>query len=188
MKNRDHIDSPHDNIEHLIATINAKIEDLKAKYNLYFTGELRVPPESEREEIEKMVRDLVFTGQKTPRSNLLTQNLSSKFSLYNNMWKKKLSEIEAGMVVIKKKKIDYIEGKKPAERKEDVIGVSLNSEESFEKFYEKYALLFKKDSKKHAHKEKVINSLKAKLISQNLIDAEVSLYIKEGKLKLKIKR
>lgn len=189
MKFRNRIDTPQDNVEHIIMSIDAKIEYLKTQFNLYFAGELRVPPEREREDIEKVVRDLMFSAQKSPRGKLLVQNLSSKFSLYNNMWKKKLNEIESGLVTIKKKKTAFFEepipDKKPSE---EVMDVSLNRENSFESFYDKYNALLKKKPGGEAQKEKIINSLKAKLISQNLIDAKVSLSVKKGKLKLKIKK
>ena len=176
-----------DKLEQLISNLNQRIENLKTQFNLFFSGELRVPPENEREDIEKTVRKLLLSEYKSPKSTFLLQNLSSTFSVYNNMWKKRLMEVETGMVIIKKKKIKYYEEPKPTPPKEHFLDISLNSEESFEKFFEKYNQLSKKGPVDEAQKEKVINSLKAKLISQNLIDAQVILSVSKGKLKLKIK-
>ncbi len=178
---------PQDKIEQLISNLNQRIENLKIQFNLFFSGEIRIPPENEREEIEKMVRTLLLSQYKSPTNTLLIQNLSSTFSVYNNMWKKRLMEVETGMVTIKKKKTAYYEEPKPAPQKEHLLDVSLNKEESFEKYFAKYHLLSKKGSADETQKEKVINSLKAKLISQNLIDAKVILSVSKGKLKLKIK-
>jgi hypothetical protein len=185
-------ESPDDKIEKFIMTIDAKIESLKTQFNLYFSGELRVPPESDREDLEKMIRDILFSPHKSPRAKLLIQNLTSKFSLYNNMWKKRLNELESGVATLTRKKPMYEEKEEPepasVEIPEETFDISLNREDSFDTFYNKYTHLLKKDNGDESQKEKIINSLKAKLIGQNLIDARVSLAIDNGKLKLKIKK
>ena len=186
---RTSIKSQEENVENMIMSINRRIENLKTQYNLYFSGEMRVPPESEREELEKIVRDILYTAVKSPRNNLLIQNLASRFSLYNNMWKKKLNEVESGLVTIKKKRTAYLEEPKKKEKKPaETLDISLNREDSFDTFYDKYNTLLKKQPGTEKQKESVINSLKAKLISKNLIDAKVSLAVEKGKLKLKIKK
>jgi hypothetical protein len=183
---------PKDNIDHIVMSLNARIENLKTQYNLFFTGEIRIPPEGERESIEKIVRDLQVSTRKSARTNLLIQNLSSKFSLYNNMWKKRLNEIETGLFTIQRKKRAYTEEPKPPppppKKKEVFQDVSLNREDSFDNFYDQYTKILKKSPGTEAQKNKVINSLKTKLISQNLIDAKVSIAVDKGKLKLKIKK
>ncbi|MCX6581578.1 MAG: hypothetical protein NT166_15495 [Candidatus Aminicenantes bacterium] len=190
MKFKDHIESPDDKIEKFIMNLDGKIEYLKTQFNLYFTGELRIPPESEREDLEKMVRDILFSPHKSSRAKLLIQNLASKFSLYNNMWKKRLNEIESGVSPLTRKPRAYDEKEEPApvEIPEETFDISLNREDSFDKFYDKYNQLMKKDAGDETQKEKIINSLKTKLIGQNLIDARVSLAIDKGKIKLKIKK
>jgi hypothetical protein len=192
LKLKERIESPDDKIEKFILTIDAKIESLKTQFNLYFSGELRVPPESDREDLEKMIRDILFSPHKSPRAKLLIQNLTSKFSLYNNMWKKRLNELESGVATLTRKKPIYEEKEEPEPVSvtipEETFDISLNREESFDTFYNKYNQLLKKDSGDESQKEKIINSLKAKLIGQNLIDARVSLAIDSGKLKLKIKK
>ncbi|MCP5108571.1 MAG: hypothetical protein GY950_34620 [bacterium] len=192
MKFENQVDSRQDNIENMIMLVNNKIERLKTQFNLYFAGELRVPPEGEREELEKMVREILFTATKSPRGKLLMSNLTSRFSLYNNMWKKKLNEIETGLSPLQRKKAAYMEEpkpeKKPKKAPKETLDISLNREDSFDNFYEKYNRLMKKKPGSEAQKEKIINSLKAKLISKNLIDARVDLAVEKGKLKLKIKK
>ncbi|MCP4218879.1 MAG: hypothetical protein GY765_29875 [bacterium] len=187
-----------DNVEQMIMLINTKIEHLKTQYNLFFSGEMRVPPESERESLEKLVRNLISNPQKSPRNRLLIQNVSSKFSLYNNMWKKRLNEIESGLIPLRIKKTAYMETqeeqkvktkkKKVAKGPETVLDISLNREESFDKFYDRYNQLLKKKPGDDSQKEKFINSLKMKLITKNLVDAKVKLSVDKGKLKLILKK
>ena len=199
------IEAPQAKIETLIKSINTRIENLKIQYNLFFSGELKVPPEKEREDIEKTIRTILYTGQKNPRLNLLIQNMTSSFSLYNNLWLKKLNEIESGIITIKRKQPVYEdlgqpEDKKEAEKvqpktekkkpkKKDIsLDISLNSEDSFESFFTKYKELHPGELDESTHKEKVINTLKAKLITKNLIDAKVNLKSDGKKVKITVKK
>lgn len=180
------------NMELLVQEINRRIEDLKVQFNLFFTGELRIPPEKERGDLEKRIRNLIYADQKSPRLNLLIQNVSSRWSLYNNMWLKKLNEIETGMHVIQRKKTAYMDMEEPkappkAKAKAKTVNVSLNSEESFDKFFDNYVKMLTDKEKTVPDKEQVINSLKSKLITSNVIDAKVNLSIEKGKVKIKIK-
>lgn len=180
------------NMELLVQEINRRIEDLKVQFNLFFTGELRIPPEKERGDLEKRIRNLIYADQKSPRLNLLIQNVSSRWSLYNNMWLKKLNEIETGMHVIQRKKTAYMDMEEPkappkAKAKAKTVNVSLNSEESFDKFFDNYVKMLTDKEKTVPDKEQVINSLKSKLITSNVIDAKVNLSLEKGKVKIKIK-
>lgn len=177
-----------DGTELMLQDISRRIEELKVQFNLYFAGELRVPPEKERNELEKRIRNLLYAGTKTARLNLLIQNVSSKFTLYNNMWMKRLNELETGIAIIKRKPGSYREEPKPPPKpRRKSVNVSLNSEESFEKFFDSYMKMSSKKPEKPVDKEQVINSIKTKLITSNLIDAKVALSVEKGKLKIKIK-
>ncbi len=80
-----------------IQRLNSRIEQLKIQYTLFFSGEIRLPPEKERETVENSIRKILESEYKSPRMNLLVQNLASSFSLYNNMWLKKMNELETGV-------------------------------------------------------------------------------------------
>jgi hypothetical protein len=175
-------------IEGEIYKLDSRIENLKTQYILFFSGELQTPPEKEREAIETAIRKLLYSDQKKARINLLIQNIASKFTLYNNMWLKRLHEVETGMVVIKKKPQVYMDKPRAPQKVEHNINVSLNHEESFDQFYEKYKTAIPGGEKNVSSRNQLINSLKAKLISSNLIDAQVNLTVEQGKLKIKIKK
>ena len=158
--------------------------------------------------MEKQIRSIVYTGQKNPRLSLLLQNLTSSFTLYNNMWLKKLSEIESGITTIQRKKTVMYEDlgqskKKPEkekkepepekkepkkEKEEHLLEISLNSEDSFDNFFKKYNELHPEELEESAHKEKIVNTLKAKLITKNLIDAKISIQRVGKKVKVSIKK
>jgi hypothetical protein len=180
-----------ENLEFLIQDISRRIEDLKVQFNLYFSGELRIPPEKEREELEKRIRNMSSSSHRSSRINLLLQNISSRFSLYNNMWLKRLNEIESGVSILQKRKIAQMEDaapKKPSKPQSKIVDVSLNDEDSFDRFFDSYSQsLPKKGAGSALDKEKIINSIKTKLITANLVDAKVNLTVEDGKLKIKIK-
>ncbi len=176
-------------LELLIQGISNKIEALKTQYNMFFAGEIRVPPEPDREALEKQVRNLVTVGNKSPRISLLTQNISSKFTLYNNMWLKKLNELEGGFVPSRRKLPSVVEEeKKPKKPKTKPVNVSLNSEDSFDQFYDQYKKISETQSTKIVDKEKMINSIKTKLITSNLIDVKIDFKVEKGAVKIKIKK
>ncbi|MGE5343038.1 MAG: hypothetical protein ACM3SY_16300 [Candidatus Omnitrophota bacterium] len=180
------VDAQPENVELLIQDINRRIEALKVQFNLFFAGETRVPPDKEREELEKLIRNLIGSSRRAPRIDLLLQNLASRFSLYNNMWLKRLNEIESGSLTLPKGKT-AVKERKPAAPKGKTVEVSLNNEDSFETFFDHYARIVPSGTVSSQDKDKIINSIKYKMITANLIDAKINLSVDDGKIKIKIK-
>ena len=173
--------------EKQIADLERKIDELKSKYILYFSGELKQPPEKEREYIETAVRKLVYGGAKTARMDMIIQNLASRFSLYNNLWLKKLNERESGTKEIQKKQ--------PAtpppprrEKEQREIELNLNDESSFERLVEAYGSLLPAGGKTQRDTDKIIDSMKAKMLTHNLVEAHITFTVQDGKLSIRIKK
>ncbi len=175
-------------LEQFVRGVDKRIEELKIQFNLFFSGEVNIPPEKERSDIEKKIRNILSSDQKSATINILIQNIASKFALYNNMWLKKLHEIEVGLVEVKKKPIGTVQEHQNNKAKQKDITVSLNSENSFEQFFEDYCSFSKKKSFKSSDKESIINSLKSKMITASLVDAKINLFLKQGKVKIRIKK
>ncbi len=176
-------------IETLITKTEARIESLKTQYNLFFAGELKIPPENERESIEKVIRDIQSRDLRSGKLDFLLQNLSSRFYLYNNMWLKKLNQLETGIISRKIKSVSY---ENNIETKKNLVkstSISLNREESFETFYNEYDKMVKKSDKgKAKSRDDLVNSIKLKMISENIIDANIRMSIVKGKVQIKIKK
>jgi hypothetical protein len=180
-----------------VAALERKIDGLKSKYILFFAGETKQPPEQEREECEKAIRKLIYGGAKTARMSMIIQNLAARFSLYNNLWLKQLNESESGISKLRKKKEalppppvkSRPQPQAKPEKARDAKGIhlSLNDEDSFEKLYSAYMQLLPKNSKAIPDKEKVINSMKAKMLTNNLVETEVSIILKNDKPSIVIK-
>lgn len=174
--------------EAVIHKTEGRIEALKTEYNLFFSGEVKIPPEKERVNIEKVIRDIQSKDLRSGKLDFLLQNLSSRFYLYNNMWLKKLNQLELGTINRPSKKPKF-ENKKPPKDASKNSTVSLNNEGSFDSFYSDYDKLIKKsDKSKGKSKEDLINSIKVKMISENIIDAKINLSVINGKVKIKIKK
>jgi len=175
--------------EAIIKKIEGRIEALKTEYNLFFCGETNIPPEKERVNIEKIIRNMQSQDVRSGKLNFLIQNISSRFYLYNNLWLKKLTQLESGLAKRPKK---FSSGENIKSQIKETIknsSVSLNSEASFEKLYTHYDKLVKNiDNEMGKNKEDLINSIKLRMISENIIDANIDMAIKKGKIQIKIKK
>ena len=170
-----------------IADLEKKIDDLKADYVLFFNGETKMPPEKKREDLEKAVRKMIYGGSKTARMDLIIQNLAQRFSLYNNMWLKKLNEMEFGTPAQQKKKRALaVAPKKEKEQRE--IYLTLNDEETFERFAAAYRELLPENNKTSKERDTLIESIKAKMLTNNLVEARVTFSKQNGKLSIRIRK
>ena len=181
-------------LENMIQFLNNKIDSLKTEYNLYFSGEIKLPPEKDRESLVKSIRELLKHRQlKSSNLNLLIQNINSKFALYNNMWIKRLTQIESGMSQFRRKESSRLindlgkplPGTEEQKEKVKIINLNLNHESSFEFFIKEVKKSF---PDKYVDRDKIINNLKLKMISENIISAKAGLSLKNGKVKISIKR
>ncbi|MBN2399827.1 MAG: hypothetical protein JXI33_05735 [Candidatus Aminicenantes bacterium] len=178
--------------EKQIGDLERKIDELKQKYILFFSGETKQPPEQEREETEKAVRKLIYGGAKSAKMSMIIQNLAARFSLYNNLWLKQLNEMESGVSRLRKKNFATLPPDKfqPQSRKnkgQQEVFLSLNDEESFEKFFMAYQQLLPQAKRAGLDKEGVINSVKSKLVTHNLVETKVSVTLQNGKPSITIK-
>jgi len=178
--------NPARELEKKISSLDIRIENLKIKYNQFFAGEIPTPPEKERETLERELRKILGQEQRSPRINLLVQNTASKFTLFNNRWLKKLHDKETDI-----RPPGEISNKKVPPTKAGRIhtfGISLNQEASFDRFIDTYRSLMVNPDMSETAREKLINSLKSKMISANIVDAQVSVSREEGKLRIRLKK
>jgi hypothetical protein len=175
-----------------VASLERRIDDLKAKYILFFAGESKLPPEQERTDCEKAIRNLIYGGAKTAKMSLIIQNLAARFSLYNNLWLKQLNESESGISQQQKKLDKTPPHQPPPQSKKDKahqeVLLNLNDENSFENLFAAYLQLLPKNSKAPKDKDAIINSMKTKMLMHNLVEARVSLAFQNNKLSITIKK
>lgn len=171
-----------------IAQLEKKIDDLKAEYILFFNHETKMPPEKKREDLEKAVRKMIYGGAKTARMDMIIQNLANRFNLYNNLWLKKLNEMEFGTSLLQKKQA--AKPPPPSKRGKEKLDVyvTLNDEKTFERLVDAYRELLPANGKTEKERQKIIDGMKAKMLTHNLVEAHVSFAIQDGKLSIRIKK
>jgi hypothetical protein len=174
--------------EKQITELEKKIDDLKAEYILFFNGEIKLPPEKKREDLENAIRKLIYGGAKTARLDMIIQNLATRFSLYNNLWLKKLNELECGTPKIQKKRGAQPPPQPKKEKGIREVFLSLNDEASFERLVDTYRELLPGIKRTEKEKSKIIDSMKTKMLTHNLVEAKVSFTVEKGKLSIKIKK
>lgn len=69
---------------------------LKMNYEKYFAGIERVEPYRDREEIKRMVRDLVEEGIKNPTQSFKFQGLKARFQTFELYWTRNQKMMEEG--------------------------------------------------------------------------------------------
>jgi hypothetical protein len=177
--------------EKQIVDLEKKIDDLKAEYLLFFNGETKLPPEKKREDLEKAVRKLIYGGAKTARLDMIIQNLASRFSLYNNLWLKKLNELESGVSTIQKKKSFQpapAPPKKDKDKEQREIYLTLNDETTFERLVAAYREFLPNGQSADKDRVKIIETMKTKMLTHNLVEARVTFAVQKGKLSIRIKK
>lgn len=185
--------------ESQVAALDRKIDDLKSKYILFFAGELKQPPEQERTDLEKAIRNMIYGGAKSARMSMIIQNLAARFNLYNNLWLKQINELESGIPRLQKKKNAEPPQKQPVPEAKPVpqpkkekasreVFLSLNDEKSFENLFSAYRELLPKNSRAGKEKDNIINSMKIKMMTHNLVETKVSIAIQDNKLSITIKK
>jgi hypothetical protein len=172
--------------ERQIAQLEKRIDDLKAEYVQFFNHEIKLPPEKKREDLEIAVRKLIFAGAKTPRMDMIIQNLAQRFSLYNNLWLKKLNEMEYGKETAQKKKPAPPPSRRGKGQRE--VFVTLNDEETFERLVDAYRQLLPDGARTGKERQKIIEGMKAKMVMNNMVEAHVTFTVQGGKLSIRIKK
>lgn len=72
------------------------IESLKKKYELYFFGLEKKPPTSEREQVERKLRELLGAFITNTGQRYRLQSVSAKYNSYARYWDRILQQIEEG--------------------------------------------------------------------------------------------
>jgi hypothetical protein len=174
--------------EQQVAQLEKKIDDLKAEYILFFNGDTRQPPEKKREDLEKAVRRLIYGGSKSAKMEMIIQNVAQRFSLYNNLWLKKLNELECGTPLTGKKKAAAPPPRPKSEKETRELYLTLNDEETFERFAAVYRDMLPESGGSEKEREKLIENIKAKMLTHNLVEARVTFSRQKGKLSIRIKK
>lgn len=174
--------------EQQVALLEKKIDDLKADYILFFNGDTRQPPEKKREDLEKAIRRLIYGGSKSAKMEMIIQNVAQRFSLYNNMWLKKLNELEIGTPLTRAQKAAAPAPKPGHEKETRELYLTLNDEGTFERFAAVYREMLPESGGSEKERDQIIENIKTKMLTHNLVEARVTFSRQKGKLSIRIKK
>ena len=83
-------------IEKQLNAIEQKIRELKREYEMYFTGEARLPPEQKRIKVQKVLGRLSATHLTSTRMKFRLEAILSKFNAFQRLWDRIMLQIELG--------------------------------------------------------------------------------------------
>ena len=174
-------------IEGKIMELSRRLEDLVMQFNLYFSGEIRVPPEQERESLAASIRNLQSSSPGNAAGSLLMQNLNSRFALYNNMWLKKMHDLEVGLPLRPQSKATPASAKPQPPPGKGIV-FDLSNPDTFQDIYRKYSELMTQNNQKVISDKALSTALANRMKDAHVDKASVSLSFENGKLKIRLRK
>src|SRR5438093_3582075 len=80
------------------------IRKLKVKYEMFFLGSLKMPPQHERHQLEVYIRELGKQKMRENARRFRYNQLLSRFNQYREMWGRKIREREEGPIDFRRRK------------------------------------------------------------------------------------
>ncbi len=102
--------------EEQLNLIDRKLFELKKDYDLYFSGDLRRPPERMRNEIQKVLVKLTTSHMTNTQQRFRLKSLSARFNSFARHWDRIMHQIEVGTYQPNKFKADMRVGKYEKEK------------------------------------------------------------------------
>ncbi len=81
-------------LEARIEEVAARIQRLQVAYRKFFAGALEIPPDQDRDAIERALRALRNVNQKSPVDRFKLANLEAQFNSYREMYGRRLRDLE----------------------------------------------------------------------------------------------
>ncbi len=76
--------------------LEQRIEIMRRKFNMYFNGFERVPPNVEFDQLKREFREFATQGFSTGQARFKAQNLIARWNLLKNIWDRDLQRMEEG--------------------------------------------------------------------------------------------
>lgn len=83
-------------IQSEIDECTALLETLRGRFEQYFQGSERIPPDQQRKDLFRRIHHLEHQTLNNTSAKFRLQNLSQKFRSYNEYWSRTLRQIEDG--------------------------------------------------------------------------------------------
>jgi hypothetical protein len=91
-----HIERKDITLSHQMDELEQKLSLLKIQYEKYFSGIERFEPMKDRDNLKRMVRDLLDVQMKSPAQRFRFQQIKARVQSYELYWTRNLAMIERG--------------------------------------------------------------------------------------------
>lgn len=81
-----------------LAQLDAQLDHMRRKFNMYFNGIDRTPPLIEYENLKRAFRELQGMQFNTGQSRFKSQNLVARWQLQRSLWERDLARKEEGLL------------------------------------------------------------------------------------------
>lgn len=176
------------NLEAKIMELSHHLDELILQFNLYFSGELRVPPDMDRQTLAASIRNLQNAGSANATGAFLMQNLNSRFALYNNMWLKKMHDIEVGTPLPAKGQIPPPKRTEKPKPPESANTFDVQNPDSIKAIYAQYQALMTQNNQKAISDTALATALANRMREAHVDKASVSISFENGKLKIRLRK
>jgi hypothetical protein len=120
-------EEPAADLERDLDALAAGIQQLRIAYHRYFAGDLPLPPEELRRQIDDQMRRLRALNMRRPVDRFRFSSLEAQLSSYGEMYQRRLRVVEEGKVAPRRAQVTAA---RPATRFDVESGIALDSRPS----------------------------------------------------------
>lgn len=87
-----------EHLRKLIEQVDPLMDRIHTLYNQYLSGAEKSPPNTLREQLEKMIQSITASSKPTASLRFQASSVQSKYTTYRERWDKLLRDLEAGRI------------------------------------------------------------------------------------------
>ena len=176
-------------IDHNIRQLEERTRQLKIEWDLFFTGNRRVPPTKEMGDADKMAKTLKNTAIQDNGQRFKAQSVTSNFIAMQELWGKRLRRQEEGLLQPRKTARGTIMAVPPAP--DTVVLNAQAGSARLKGLFNKYLAMANPDDVKSLTFESFAGRIAQQVASiirtQGCQEVQISVRLEDGKVKLKAK-
>jgi len=177
-------------IDQNIRQLEERIRQLKIEWDLFFTGNRRIPPTKELDDADKLAKNLKNTGIQDNGQRFKSQSVVSNFIAMQELWKKRLRLQEEGRLQPRKPARNTVMAAPPAP---DTVVLSAQNGGGgrLKGLFNKYLTLANPDDVKsltfESFSSRIAQQVASIIRTQGCQEVQISVRLEDGKVKLKAK-
>lgn len=177
-------------IDQNIRQLEERIRQLKIEWDLFFTGNRRVPPTKELDDADKLAKTLKNGSITDNGQRFKAQSVYSNFITMQELWNKRLRKQEEGRLQSRKPARSTVMAASPAPDSV-VLNARNGGSGRLKGLFNKYLTLANPDDVKsltyEAFSSRIAQQVASIIRTQGCQEVQISVRLEEGKVKLKAK-